>query len=81
MHDLGLVLAGQDRGDGQVAPERLPAVAVDVADRGADFALEAIPADRLGVHGSIVGRLERAGGHATLDTTDGCEWELVVPIR
>jgi phage shock protein PspC (stress-responsive transcriptional regulator)/two-component sensor histidine kinase len=35
-----------------------------VRDRGPGFALAAVPRDRRGVRESIVGRMERAGGHA-----------------
>ncbi|MEZ0163468.1 PspC domain-containing protein [Kineococcus sp. LSe6-4] len=41
-------------------------VEVFVRDRGAGFDLDAIPADRLGVRESIVGRMQRAGGAATI---------------
>ncbi|MFP5308139.1 MAG: sensor histidine kinase [Actinomycetes bacterium] len=55
-------------------------VTVWVRDHGSGFDLDDVPADRLGVRGSIVGRLERAGGTATLTAgADGAEWALVVP--
>jgi signal transduction histidine kinase/phage shock protein PspC (stress-responsive transcriptional regulator) len=41
-------------------------VEVFVRDRGAGFDLDAIPEDRLGVRESIVGRMQRAGGSATI---------------
>jgi signal transduction histidine kinase len=51
-----------------------------VSDRGPGFDLDAIPDDRLGVRQSIIGRLERASGTATLRTgDDGSEWELRLP--
>lgn len=51
-----------------------------VSDRGPGFDLDAIPDDRLGVRQSIIGRLERASGTATLRTgKDGSEWELRLP--
>lgn len=54
---------------------------VFVGDQGPGFELATIPADRLGVRDSIVGRLERAGGAATLRRTGtGSEWELTVPL-
>ena len=51
-----------------------------VADRGDGFDPDAVPADRLGVRRSIVARTEAVGGSALLDTTDGCEWRLTVPV-
>ncbi|MEO8907123.1 MAG: PspC domain-containing protein, partial [Microbacteriaceae bacterium] len=42
------------------------ALDVFVRDRGAGFDLAAVPADRLGVRESIVGRMRRAGGRATV---------------
>jgi signal transduction histidine kinase len=39
-------------------------IEVFVRDRGPGFDLGAIPADRRGVRESIIGRMERAGGHA-----------------
>jgi signal transduction histidine kinase len=53
---------------------------VFVRDRGPGFALDAVPADRRGVRESIVGRMERHGGHAriTSDSEGGTEVELVL---
>jgi signal transduction histidine kinase len=53
---------------------------VFVRDRGPGFALDAVPADRRGVRESIVGRMERHGGHAriTSDAEGGTEVELVL---
>jgi len=52
-----------------------------VSDKGTGFDLDSIPEDRLGVRQSIIGRLERAGGNATLRTgDDGTEWELQLPV-
>ncbi|MFT4295243.1 MAG: PspC domain-containing protein [Micropruina sp.] len=42
------------------------AVEVFVRDRGRGFVLDEIPEDRMGVRGSIVQRLRRAGGNATI---------------
>ncbi len=42
------------------------AVEVFVRDRGRGFVLAEVPADRMGVRGSIVERLRRAGGNATI---------------
>ena len=51
---------------------------VFVRDRGAGFDVEAVPADRRGVRESIVGRMERHGGHAHVRSTpgEGTEVEL-----
>ncbi len=52
-----------------------------VADRGAGFDPQEAPGDRHGVRQSIVGRLERAGGAASLTSSDeGSEWCLRVPV-
>lgn len=51
-----------------------------VTDEGEGFDPSALPSDRLGVRESIVGRLERAGGHAELQPTRrGTEWCLRLP--
>lgn len=41
-------------------------VDVFIRDRGPGFSLSAVPGDRLGVRESIIGRLRRAGGSATV---------------
>jgi signal transduction histidine kinase len=53
-------------------------VEVFVRDRGVGFDPAAIPPDRRGVRDSIVGRMERYGGHATVRSApgDGTEIEL-----
>ncbi len=43
-------------------------VDVFVRDRGAGFVLDDIPADRLGVRESIIGRMQRHGGTATINS-------------
>lgn len=55
-------------------------VAVFVRDRGPGFDLEAIPADRRGVTDSIIGRMARHGGQATVRTAPGggCEVRLLL---
>ena len=55
-------------------------VAVFVRDRGAGFDRAAVPADRRGLVESIEGRLERAGGRATIVSSpgEGTEVELHV---
>jgi signal transduction histidine kinase len=53
-------------------------VFVSVRDRGPGFDLDAIPADRMGVRQSIIGRMERNGGTARLRAVPdgGTEVEL-----
>jgi signal transduction histidine kinase len=55
--------------------------AVFVRDRGAGFDPAAVPDDRQGIRESIRGRLERAGGSATVTsaTGEGTEVELRLP--
>jgi signal transduction histidine kinase len=54
---------------------------VFIRDRGSGFDLEAIPEDRLGVRESVIGRMERNGGTATLRSTptSGTEVHLRMP--
>jgi signal transduction histidine kinase/phage shock protein PspC (stress-responsive transcriptional regulator) len=54
-----------------------------VRDRGAGFDLDAVPADRLGVRESIIGRMHRHGGTATIRSTagEGTEVRLELPER
>ena len=47
------------------------AVEVFVRDRGRGFDPDAVPEDRAGVRNSIVGRMERHGGRATIRSTSG----------
>lgn len=55
-------------------------VEVFVRDRGTGFDLDAVPADRLGVRESIIGRMQRSGGTAQLRTgPDGTEVRLHQP--
>jgi signal transduction histidine kinase len=58
-------------------------IAVFVRDRGAGFDPDGVPEDRRGIAESIRGRLERAGGSATIVSTpgEGTEVELRVPRR
>jgi signal transduction histidine kinase len=53
---------------------------VYVRDRGPGFDPDALPADRRGVRESIVGRMERHGGTAKIDSApgEGTEVELVL---
>ncbi|MBW3620072.1 MAG: hypothetical protein KY461_07495 [Actinobacteria bacterium] len=55
-------------------------VVLTIADRGGGFAPDAVPDDKLGVANSIVGRVERAGGTATVTSDEhGTEWILRLP--
>ncbi|MEY9853388.1 signal transduction histidine kinase [Leifsonia sp. EB41] len=54
---------------------------VFVRDRGPGFDIAALPEGRLGVRESIVGRMRRAGGHATVTSRDtGTEIHLTVEL-
>ena len=46
-------------------------VFVSVRDRGPGFDLDSIPADRMGVRESIIGRMQRNGGTARLRAGTG----------
>lgn len=58
---------------GEVEPDQ---VTVFVRDRGAGFDADAVPADRHGVRGSIVGRMERHGGRAVVRSRPGAGTEV-----
>jgi signal transduction histidine kinase len=54
-------------------------VDVFVRDRGAGFDIDKLPEGRLGVRESIIGRMKRAGGHATVSSRDsGTEVHLSI---
>ncbi len=74
--------SGADRADVFVEVEDDRIVAF-VRDRGRGFDPEHIPADRAGIRGSIIERVERHGGRAAIHTTagDGTEVEVAVPRR
>ncbi|MDQ4488727.1 PspC domain-containing protein [Sinomonas sp. ASV486] len=56
------------------------ATEVFIKDRGTGFDPDAVPADRLGVRESIVGRMRRHGGEATIVSgPDGTEVRLRLP--
>ena len=55
-------------------------VEVFVRDRGAGFDLDAVPDDRLGVKGSIVNRMARHGGRATIRSQPGDGTEVRLEI-
>jgi signal transduction histidine kinase len=57
------------------------AVTVFVRDRGRGFDLAAVPADRHGVSGSIVGRMRRGGGSAVVRTAPGEGTEVELSVR
>jgi signal transduction histidine kinase len=54
---------------------------VFVRDRGAGFDLSTVDSDRQGVRGSIIGRMQRHGGHANVRSSpgEGTEVELTMP--
>ena len=54
---------------------------VFIRDRGPGFDHEAVPADRRGISESIVGRMERAGGHATIRSRPGTGTEVELAIE
>jgi signal transduction histidine kinase len=56
-------------------------VTLYVRDRGVGFDLDSVPTDRKGVSESIVGRMRRHGGVATIHTAigGGTEVELELP--
>ena len=62
----------------EVEPEQ---VTVFVRDRGPGFELESVPADRLGVRQSILGRMDRHGGKAVIRSAagEGTEVQLEMP--
>jgi two-component sensor histidine kinase/phage shock protein PspC (stress-responsive transcriptional regulator) len=51
-------------------------VTVFVRDRGRGFDVAEVPSDRLGVKESIIGRMERHGGHAYVRTAPGTGTEV-----
>jgi len=56
-------------------------VDVFVRDRGPGFDPDAVAEDRLGVRESIVGRMRRNGGTATIRSGDGTEIKLHMPME
>ena len=57
----------------EIEPER---VSVFVRDRGVGFDTGSVPGDRHGVAGSIIGRMQRHGGTATVRSTPGAGTEV-----
>ncbi|MFF5258795.1 PspC domain-containing protein [Actinomadura viridis] len=56
-------------------------VAIFVRDRGKGFDLGQIPEDRMGVRGSIIGRMERNGGKAEVRTAPGEGTEVRLEMK
>ena len=58
-------------------------IEVFVRDRGDGFDLDAVPSDRFGVRESIIGRVRRRGGSASVESKDGngTEVHLSIPVR
>ncbi|WUI04596.1 PspC domain-containing protein [Spirillospora sp. NBC_00431] len=56
-------------------------VAIFVRDRGKGFDLDQVPDDRMGVRGSIIGRMERNGGRATVRTAPGEGTEVRLEMK
>jgi signal transduction histidine kinase len=61
----------------EATPERLEAY---VRDRGPGFDPETVPADRRGVRESIVGRMRRNGGDATISSVSGTGTEVSLAL-
>jgi signal transduction histidine kinase len=62
----------------ELADER---VEVFVKDRGPGFDLDQVAPDRMGVRGSILGRMERHGGHAEVRTAPGEGTEVRLTLK
>jgi signal transduction histidine kinase len=79
-------LANAARHSGDTGPIRVYAeidaagIELFVRDRGAGFDPEAVAPDRRGVRESIVGRMERAGGHAEIRSSPGGGTEVAIVI-
>ena len=56
-------------------------VEVFVKDRGPGFDLDQVAPDRMGVRGSILGRMERHGGHAEVRTAPGEGTEVRLTLK
>jgi signal transduction histidine kinase len=55
-------------------------VTVFVRDRGVGFELDAVPPNRAGIRESILGRMERVGGHASVRTAPGQGTEVKLSL-
>jgi signal transduction histidine kinase/phage shock protein PspC (stress-responsive transcriptional regulator) len=62
----------------EVEPEE---VTIFVRDRGKGFDLDDVPADRMGIRQSIIGRMERNGGSARLRTEPGEGTEVMLTMK
>jgi signal transduction histidine kinase len=64
----------------EAGPEQ---VEVFVRDRGPGFDPSGVAPDRRGVRESIIGRMERHGGRAVINSTpgEGTEVELTMPVK
>lgn len=71
-------------GDVSVYVETSPSrVEISISDRGPGFDLDRVPQDRLGVRESIIGRMQRIGGEASIRSGPGgrgTEVRLVLPV-
>ncbi|MGH3366653.1 MAG: ATP-binding protein [Nocardioidaceae bacterium] len=79
-----MVNAAKHSGAGQVDvfAEATPAsVEVFVRDRGRGFEMAAVPADRLGIRGSIVDRMRRHGGAADVRSVPGDGTEVRLALK
>ena len=56
------------------------AITAFVRDQGAGFDPDSVPADRRGIADSIVGRMERHGGSATVTSRPGAGTEVVLQL-
>ncbi|SEM08192.1 PspC domain-containing protein [Nonomuraea pusilla] len=56
-------------------------VTIFVKDRGKGFDLDAVPADRMGIRESIIGRMERHGGTARMRTEPGEGTEVMLTMK
>jgi signal transduction histidine kinase len=58
-------------------------ISMFVRDLGKGFDPSEVPGDRQGISGSIVDRMERYGGRATIRSSPGAgtEVELVLPLK
>jgi signal transduction histidine kinase/phage shock protein PspC (stress-responsive transcriptional regulator) len=62
----------------EVTPQRTE---VFVRDRGGGFDVDAVPADRHGVRESIIGRMQRHGGSATITSSPGAGTEVALILE
>jgi signal transduction histidine kinase len=70
-----------DAGEIAVYAELGPRSQVFVRDRGPGFDPDGVPDDRRGLRESIVGRMERFGGHAEVRSVAGAGTEIVLTLE